>query len=590
MTSTKDPAAPTTSTTATVPAPAAEAPVGDAQLGLVGLGVMGENLARNVARNGFKVSVYNRTEARTHAFLDGDAAGTTIQGAFDIPTFVASLARPRRILLMVKAGAPVDAVIDELEPHLEPGDIVIDGGNSFFPDTERRSKELEAKGLRFVGMGVSGGEEGALWGPSLMPGGPAEAYAELEPMLTAIAAKTEAGPCVTHVGPGGAGHYVKMVHNGIEYGDMQLIAEAYDVMRRALGMTAPEMAAVFRRWNEGKLASFLVEITAEVLAFVDVETGGPLVDVILDQAEQKGTGRWTSQNALELATPVPTIDAAVAARSLSARKAERVRASKILRGPEHDAGPVADGQAADGVAATPPLLLEHPTDKAKLIDALEDALYFAKVSSYAQGMALLRAASETYGYGLNLAEIARIWKGGCIIRAKLLDPIREAFGGDAGEELDNLLVAPGIAETVNASMAGARTAIQVARTHGIPCPATSAALDYVDTYRQERLPANLIQGQRDYFGAHTYKRVDREGTFHTVWTPVGGPEVVTSTPSERPLWGEGQGEGERAVEPAEMPGPLDPEAVGVAPPTEELRGEVEEAGGRSPAAAKQSEF
>ncbi len=590
MTSTSDPAAPTTSATAVAPAPAAEAPSGDAQLGLVGLGVMGENLARNVDRNGFKVSVYNRTETRTHAFLDGAAAGTGIQGAFDIPAFVASLARPRRILLMVKAGAPVDAVIAELEPYLEPGDILIDGGNSFFPDTERRSKELEARGLRFVGMGVSGGEEGALWGPSLMPGGPAQAYAELEPMLTAIAAKTEAGPCVTHVGPGGAGHYVKMVHNGIEYGDMQLIAETYDVMRRALGMTAPEMAEVFRRWNEGKLASFLVEITAEVLAFVDVETKQPLVDVILDQAEQKGTGRWTSQNALELGTPVPTIDAAVAARSMSSRKAERVRASAVLRGPEHDAGAVTDGQAADGVLSTPPLLLEDATDKARLIDALEDALYFAKVSSYAQGMALLRAASDTYGYGLDLAEIARIWKGGCIIRAKLLDPIREAFDGDAGRELDNLLLAPAITETVNASMTGVRTMIQVARARGIPCPAHSAALDYVDTYRQERLPANLIQGQRDYFGAHTYKRTDREGTFHTVWTDVGTAETVESVPSERPLWAGGEGEGDRADLPATMPDAGSSAVVGAAVAPAELRGEVEDAGERAPDTAERSDY
>ncbi|HEV2106910.1 MAG TPA: NADP-dependent phosphogluconate dehydrogenase [Thermomicrobiales bacterium] len=559
-----------------------EKPRHDAELGLIGLGVMGENLALNVARNGFQVSVYNRTESRTHTFLDGAAADTTIHGAFDVPQFIASLAQPRRILLMVKAGAPVDAVIGEVEPYLDPGDIIIDGGNSFYADTERRSRELDAKGFRFVGMGVSGGEEGALWGPSLMPGGPRDAYAELEHMLVAISAKTEAGPCVTHVGPGGAGHYVKMVHNGIEYGDMQLIAESYDVMRRALGMKAPEMAEVFARWNEGKLASYLIEITASVLGFIDHETGQPLVDVIADVAEQKGTGRWTSQNALELGIPIPTIDAAVLARSMSSFKEQRVRASKVLWGPEHD-GP---GHSE----ATPPLLREDPDDKERLIDALEDALYFSKVSSYAQGMALLRGASETYEWNLDLSEIARIWKGGCIIRAKLLDPIREAFSGVQRENLDNLLLAPHITETVNASMAGCRAVIHVARTHGIPCPALSASLDYVDTYRQERLPANLIQAQRDFFGAHTYKRLDKEGTFHTVWIPIGPPEEVASTPSHRTLWEEGEGEGDRAPAGGDVPdaaiahGALRPDSE------EELVSDPEERGERSPETAKHQDF
>ena len=560
----------------------AEQPQHDSELGLVGLGVMGENLALNVARNGFQVSVYNRTEATTHAFLDGGAADTTIHGAFDIPTFIASLARPRRILLMVKAGAPVDAVIDELEPCLDAGDIIIDGGNSFFSDTERRSKELAERGMRFVGMGVSGGEEGALWGPSLMPGGPKDAYAELERMLVAVSAKTEAGPCVTYIGPGGAGHYVKMVHNGIEYGDMQLIAESYDVMRRALGMKAPEIADVFERWNGGKLASYLIEITASVLRFIDVETDQPLVDVIADQAEQKGTGRWTSQNALELATPIPTIDAAVLARSMSAMKAQRVEASKVLKGPEHD--------GVGGAEATPPLLFEEPLDKKRLIDALEDALYFSKVSSYAQGMALLQAASENYEWNLDLSEIARIWKGGCIIRAKLLDSIREAFSGEQGKELENLLLAPHISKTVNASMAGCRSVIQVARAQGIPCPALSASLDYVDTYRQERLPANLIQGQRDFFGAHTYKRLDREGTFHTVWTPVGGPEDVASAESHRSPWGEGEGEGERAPEGGEVPEAAKAHDALTSEADEELRPDPEERGERAPESAEKQDF
>jgi 6-phosphogluconate dehydrogenase len=531
--------------TATTAAPAATVPTraGDRFIGVVGLAVMGENLARNIARNGFPVSVYNRTPIRTDEFMaeHGQAAG--IHGAYDVASFVASLARPRRILLMVKAGAPVDAVIAELEPYLEPGDIVIDGGNSYFPDTERRSKEQAAKGLNFVGMGVSGGEEGALWGPSLMPGGSDHAYVHLEPMLTAIAAKTEAGPCVTHVGPGGAGHYVKMVHNGIEYGDMQLIAETYDVMRRALGMSADEMVPVFERWNEGKLASFLIEITAKVLAFDDLETGQPLVDLIADEAEQKGTGRWTSQNALELATPVPVIDAAVEARSMSAMRQARLTASKVLHGPE--TSPNGASATLDGLVRIESL------DRERVIAALEDALYFAKISSYAQGMALLRAASTAYNYDLNLSEIARIWKGGCIIRAKLLDPIRFAFA--ELPDLENLLLAPHVAAAVNGSQAAARTVLQIARAFGIPCPAFSAALDYFDTYRQERLPANLIQGQRDFFGAHTYKRLDKPGTFHTVWTPEGTPETVASAPSARQAWADGQGEGERSPIPPDLP-------------------------------------
>ena len=543
-------------------------------MGVVGLAVMGENLALNIARNGFPLAVYNRTAERTRAFINDKAAGSGIHGAFEVAEFVRSLARPRRILLMVKAGAPVDDVIEELSPFLEDGDIVIDGGNSFFQDTERRSKELAERGFNFVGMGISGGEEGALKGPSLMPGGPAEAYAQLEPMLVAISAKTEAGPCVTHVGPGGSGHYVKMVHNGIEYGDMQLIAETYDVMRRALGMTAPEMSEVFVRWNEGKLASYLIEVTAAVLAFVDVETDAPLVDVIADQAEQKGTGRWTSQNALELATPIPTIDAAVWARSISAMKEKRVNASRVLRGP----GP--NGARAEAIP-------DNTADRRRLLDALENALFFAKVSSYAQGMALLRAASDAYGYGLNLAEIARIWKGGCIIRAALLDPIREALG--AHPDLDNLLLAPSISEAVNASVNDCREVVRLARSLGIPCPAMSAALDYVDSYRQERLPANLIQAQRDFFGAHTYKRLDKPGTFHTVWTPLGTPETVASTPSAREAWAEGQGEGDRS--PRMGAAPRGAEAVVTEQaPDPELHGDTEDEGERSPQALKKAEF
>ncbi|MGI8477163.1 MAG: NADP-dependent phosphogluconate dehydrogenase [Thermomicrobiales bacterium] len=471
-------------------------------VGVVGLAVMGENLALNIERNGFPISVYNRTTTRTDEFMATSGAGLDIHASATIPDFVSSLARPRRILLMVKAGLPVDAVIEELAAYLEPGDILIDGGNSLFTDTERRSTAIAARGFNFVGMGVSGGEEGALWGPSLMPGGPADAYTILEPMLTAISAKTEAGPCVTHIGPGGAGHYVKMVHNGIEYGDMQLIAETYDIMKRALGMTPDEMAQVFHDWNDGELSSFLVQMTADVLAFKDPETGGPLVEIILDEAEQKGTGRWTSQNALELATPIPTIDAAVFARSISSMKAKRVVASKVLKGPD---------------ASMPASAPMDAQERQAIFAELGHALLFAKISSYAQGMALLRAASDLYGWNLNLAEIGRIWKGGCIIRAKLLDPIRAAFGDDPA--LDNLLLAPYFTDKINATMAAARKAVILAVQHGIPTPAMGNALNYVDSYRTERLPANLIQGLRDDFGAHTYKRLDKDGVFHSVWAP-----------------------------------------------------------------------
>ncbi|HEU5434190.1 MAG TPA: NADP-dependent phosphogluconate dehydrogenase [Thermomicrobiales bacterium] len=467
-------------------------------VGVVGMAVMGENLSMNIARHGFPVAVYNRTAARTDEFIAERGGAAGIVGLHDIADFVNSLERPRRIIMMVKAGPPVDAVIAELLPHLEPGDILVDGGNSFFLDTARREQELAAAGFNYIGMGVSGGEEGALWGPSLMPGGPKAAYDHLEPMLAAIAAKTEAGPCVTYIGPGGSGHYVKMVHNGIEYADMQLIAETYDVMRHALGLTAQEMSDVFRRWNEGRLASYLIEITAAVLAERDTETSNPLVDQILDAAEQKGTGRWTSVSAMDLGSPAPTIDAAVTARVMSSLRALRLQASKILAGPE-----------AVGLPAG--LTRDH------LLAAQEDALYFSKISAYAQGMALMRAASDTYDWSLNLAEIARIWKGGCIIRAALLDQIRAAFSGP--EQPANLLLAPNVAPEINAAAPGTRTAAHAARALGLPCPAISASLDYFDSLRAERLPANLIQAQRDYFGAHTYRRRDRDGVFHTHWTP-----------------------------------------------------------------------
>jgi 6-phosphogluconate dehydrogenase len=472
-------------------------------VGVIGLAVMGENLALNIERNGFPIAVYNRTWERTEAFMQERAEGLNVQAGKTPAKFVGLLERPRQIIIMVKAGAPVDAVIAELIPLLDEGDMIIDGGNSYFVDSERRSKEMEAEKLHFLGMGISGGEEGALWGPSLMPGGPAEAYARLEPMLQAIAARANDGdPCVAHIGPGGSGHYVKMVHNGIEYGDMQLIAETYDVMRRALKMPAEEISQVFARWNQGPLASYLIEITAEVLAFTDPGTGQPLVDLILDTAEQKGTGRWTSQNALELGSPIPTIDAAVFSRTMSSMKQLRVAASDVLHGPD-------DAAISD---------ITGGLDRERVLADLEAGLLFAKISSYAQGMALLRAASETYAWELDLAEIARIWRAGCIIRADLLEPIRNAFGEQP--DLPNLLLSERFVETVNEGAGACRSVVTLARSIGIPVPAHSASLDYFDSYRTASLPTNLTQGQRDYFGAHTYRRIDRDGIFHTEWSAV----------------------------------------------------------------------
>jgi 6-phosphogluconate dehydrogenase len=466
-----------------------------AQYGLIGLGVMGENLALNITDHGFSLAVYNRTGEKTRAFVAGAARGRPITPTYSLAELAAALECPRRIILMVSAGPAVDAVLRELRPLLAPGDIVVDAGNSLYTDTERRGRELAADGVRYVGMGVSGGEEGARWGPSLMPGGPRDAYDELAPMLTRIAAQVEDGPCVTYVGPGGAGHFVKMVHNGIEYGDMQLIAETYALLKHALGLGPRQMSEIFAGWNQGELGSFLIELTAIVLAYVDPETGEPLVELILDTAEQKGTGRWTVQSALELGVPVPTIVAAVWTRTLSADKDLRVAAAHRL------AGPHGDGRAT-------------PHD---LLPALQAALYAAKVSSYAQGMALLRAASQEYGYGIDCAEIARIWKGGCIIRARLLGAVQQAYRREP--ELPNLLLAPEFAEALSARQAAWRQVVATAHQLGVPCPAFSASLDYYDTLRAARLPANLVQALRDAFGAHTYHRVDRPGTFHTQWLP-----------------------------------------------------------------------
>jgi 6-phosphogluconate dehydrogenase len=463
------------------------------QIGLIGLAVMGENLALNIEEKGFPIAVFNRTVARVDEFV-ARHPGKRIQGCRTLEEFVAALERPRRIILMVKAGEAVDAMIAALRPLLEANDILVDGGNSWFQDTERRGRELAEASIRYVGMGVSGGEEGARHGPSLMPGGPPEAYERLSPVLTRIAAQVADGPCVTHIGTGGAGHYVKMVHNGIEYGDMQLIAEAYDLLRHVGSLDAPALHEVFARWNAGELQSYLIEITADIFTRIDEATGRPLVDLILDTAGQKGTGKWTSQNALDVGAAIPTINAAVEARILSSLKAERAAASLVLRGPEP--APV--------------------SDRAAFIDAVGHALFAAKVCSYAQGMSLLRLASAEYGYDLNLAEIARIWKGGCIIRAALLDEIQRAFQRNPG--LPNLLVDEEFRAEIAARQGAWRSVVAQAVAAGIPCLAMSASLGYFDMYRRERLPANLIQAQRDYFGAHTYQRIDREGTFHTEWT------------------------------------------------------------------------
>jgi 6-phosphogluconate dehydrogenase len=463
-------------------------------IGVVGLGVMGSNLALNMERNGFRIAGYDLDAAKSQAWVAGAASGRNVEIASSPDALMAALQTPRRVLMMVPAGAPVDSAIAHLKPHLEPGDILIDGGNSWFLDTERRSRELAAEGFNYVGTGVSGGEQGALWGPAIMPGGQREAWEALAPIFKAIAAKADDGePCVGHMGPGGAGHYVKMVHNGIEYGDMQLIAEAYDLLSRGLGLPATQIGELFSNWNTGELKSYLIEITSEVLAKTDAETGRPLVDVILDEAAQKGTGKWTSQNALDLGAPIPTINAAVESRILSALKAERVEASRVLRGPTARY----EGRAE------------------KLVDAVRAALYASKITSYAQGFGLLKQASAEYKYDLQMGAIARVWRAGCIIRATLLTDIMAAYQRNGS--LANLLLDGAFCDAVHQRQSSWRFVIQVAVELGIPVPAMGASLAYFDAYRSERLPANLTQGQRDYFGAHTYRRVDKPGTFHTEW-------------------------------------------------------------------------
>jgi 6-phosphogluconate dehydrogenase len=464
-------------------------------IGIVGLGVMGQNLALNVQSRGFSVVGFDLDAAKAEASKKKWTGKAGMATAASLAEMVQSLASPRKILLMVPAGAPVDAVIRELKPLLSPGDILLDGGNSFFQDTDRRGKDLEAAGIRYIGSGVSGGEEGALHGPALMPGGQQDAYRLVEPILTAIAAKVDGGACCGYIGQGGAGHYVKMVHNGIEYGIMQLICEAYDFMKSVLGMTAGEMQKVFARWNQGEMNSYLIEITAAVLDKTDPETGQPLVDVILDRAGQKGTGKWTSQNALDLGVAIPTINAALEGRILSAVKDERVAAARVLAGPS----------------------VKPAADKDVLLASLQGALRLAILTCYAQGFSLMREASKEYGYKLDFVEIARIWKGGCIIRARVLDSIRAAFAADPA--LPNLLVAEPFRGHANLLQAELRTVVAKAVESGVPVLAMAASLGYLDSYRRERLPQNLLQAQRDYFGAHTYERVDkpRGQKFHTEW-------------------------------------------------------------------------
>ena len=466
-----------------------------AQIGLIGLAVMGQNLVLNMERNGYTVAVYNRTTATTDEFVAANP-GKKLVPARTLEDLVASLQSPRKILIMVKAGRPVDAVIDSLVPLLEPGDLIIDGGNSFYPDTERRSVALAEQSLNFMGMGVSGGEEGALWGPSMMPGGSPSVWADMRPLLEAVSAKApeDGKPCVVYLGPRGAGHYVKMVHNGIEYGDMQLIAEAYDILRRALGLSAGELADIFEEWNKGVLDSYLIEITYKVFRKIDPETGQALVDLVLDKAGQKGTGKWTSQDAFDIGAPIPTINSAVVGRILSSLKDERVAASAILPGPEQTI---------------------YAGDRQELIDAVGQALYASKISAYAQGMALLRMASKEYDYNLNLGEIASIWRAGCIIRAGFLNHITAAF--ERQPDLPNLMLDDDFRTAVTDRLPAWRHVVQTAVGLGIPVPAFSGSLAYYDSYRSARLPANLIQGQRDFFGAHTYERTDKPGSFHTEW-------------------------------------------------------------------------
>jgi len=466
-----------------------------ADIGVTGLAVMGRNLARNFARNGFTVAVHNRSAEKMRSLIADHGDEGTFIAAESLEEFVAALKAPRTVIIMVQAGGATDAVIDALVPLLDKGDIIVDAGNALYTDTRRRESALAAQGLHFVGSGVSGGEEGALLGPSIMPGGPAESYVTLGPILEKISAKVDGEPCCVHVGPDGAGHFVKMVHNGIEYADMQLIGEAYHLLREGLSIAPAEIAEIFAEWNKGDLESFLIEITAEVLAQVDAKTGKPLVDVIVDAAGQKGTGRWTVQNALDLGVPITGIAEATFARAISSQAAQRAVAQRVLS------------------AEATPLAIE---DRAAFIEDVRLALYASKVVAYAQGFDQIAAASKEYGWGIDRSAMAKIWRGGCIIRARFLNRIAEAFGRNA--DLESLLVDPSFAAEMTSSLKAWRRVVSQAALAGIPVPAFSSSLSYYDALRAERLPAALIQGQRDFFGAHTYQRVDMPGTFHTLWS------------------------------------------------------------------------
>ncbi len=469
-------------------------------LGLIGLAVMGENLVLNMEKHRFSVAVYNRTVKKVDRFLEGKAKGKNIVGTHTIEELVKALKKPTKIMLMVKAGPPVDDFIGKLLPLLDPGDLIIDGGNSFFKDTIRRSRELAEKNILYIGTGISGGEEGALKGPAIMPGGQLEAYRLVEPIFTKIAAQVDGVPCCSYIGPDGAGHYVKMTHNGIEYSDMQLISEAYNLMKNALGMNAEELHQIFSQWNHAKLSSYLIEITADIFAQIDT-TGNPLVEMILDEAAQKGTGKWTSQSALDLGVPAPSIAEAVFARCISAIKDERIQAAKVIKGP----------------------IRKYQDNKEDLLEAIKEALYAAKICSYAQGFSLMKEAGKEYGWNLNLGKISTIWRGGCVIRARFLQEINQAFMGNPN--LTNLLLDPYFKEAVEGVQDKWRKVVITAIDLGIPVPAFSSALAYFDSYRTSRLPANLIQAQRDYFGAHTYRRVDEDGVFHTEWMLKERPEI-----------------------------------------------------------------
>ncbi|TCM97787.1 6-phosphogluconate dehydrogenase (decarboxylating) [Paenibacillus sp. BK033] len=463
------------------------------QIGVAGLAVMGKNLALNIESKGFSVAVYNRSPEKTKELL-AEAPGRNFVGTYSINEFVQSLEVPRKILIMVKAGKPTDDTINQLVPYLSPGDIIIDGGNAHYLDTQRRNRELEAQGIRFIGSGVSGGEEGALKGPSIMPGGQRDAYELVEPILTAISAKVNGDACSTYIGEGGAGHYVKMVHNGIEYGDMQLIGEAYHLLRDVLNVNADELHNIFSNWNKGELDSYLIEITSDIFSKKDPATGKPMVDVILDSAGQKGTGKWTSESALDLGVPLSIITESVFARFISAMKEERLAASKKLRGPA---------------------LQKHEGEADEFIEAVRQALYASKIASYAQGFAQMKVASEHFGWNLNYGNIAMIFRGGCIIRAGFLQNIKDAFDKDPA--LNNLFLDEYFGGVIDKYQEAWRKVVAIAVTRGIPVPAFSSALAYYDSYRTANLPANLLQAQRDYFGAHTFERVDQEGSFHFQW-------------------------------------------------------------------------